>query len=414
MVDNTEEMIEIAVLVGVDTGRGDDRATPETMNELAELAHTAGAQVRGRVIQNRQAPDVATYIGEGKLKELAELCRMQEANLIIFDHELSGSQQRNIEQEAQIRVIDRTMLILDIFARRAASNEGKLQVELAQMKYMLPRLVGMGLSLSRQGAGIGTRGPGETKLETDRRHIRRKISALEKELFEVAQRREYIRNRRTKDNVQTVAIVGYTNAGKSTLLNTLASENIYVEDKLFATLDTTARGVALPDGREAVFVDTVGFIRKLPHHLVQAFKSTLEEAAYASLILNVIDVTSDEYHEHVKVTEEILHSLGCSGIPILKVYNKCDMSPDLSGLSDGVCISAASGMGIDTLLEEVASHLAPLYERMKLLIPYPNASLASALHEEGILIHEEYLPEGILVQADVENKYVYQYKQYEL
>ena len=274
---------EYALLVSVDTGEFDAEVS---INELEELAHTAGAEVVGKVIQKKEAPEKATFVGVGKLAEIIAFCEAQEVDLLIFDSELSPSQQRNLEKLTNVRVIDRTMLILDIFAARARTSEGKLQVELAQLKYSLPRLAGQGIALSRLGGGIGTRGPGETKLESDKRHIRRRIDKLQEELKALEKRRNQMRKRREKDGVQTVAIVGYTNAGKSTLMNALTNAGVLAENKLFATLDPTSRGLTLPDGRQVMLVDTVGLIRRLPHKLVEAFKSTLEEAAEATVILN--------------------------------------------------------------------------------------------------------------------------------
>ena len=289
-----EKHLTRAILIGADTGEYDAESS---MDELSELAKTAGAEELARVLQKREAYEPATVIGEGKLAEVKELCGSLGAELLIFDCELTASQIRNVEDETDVRVIDRTMLILDIFAGRAVSREGKLQVELAQLKYRLPRLMGIGASLSRLGGGIGTRGPGETQLETDRRHIRRRIDKLSAELKELEERRGYARDRRKKDSVQVGAIVGYTNAGKSTLLNLLTGADVLAEDKLFATLDPTSRAIELPDGRSLLLVDTVGLIRRLPHHLVEAFKSTLEEAACADIIIHVCDVSDPEAAE---------------------------------------------------------------------------------------------------------------------
>ena len=320
-----KESAEKAVLICADTGEYDAESS---LVELSELAKTAGAEVVCEIVQKREAPDGATYIGSGKLKELCDFCRSNEVDVIIADGELSPSQQRNIENETDVRVIDRTTLILDIFAMRALSGEGKLQVELAQLKYLLPRLGGKGVSMSRLGGGIGTRGPGETKLETDRRHIRRRISSLEAELKELEARRARYRERRKKDGAVTVALVGYTNAGKSTLMNALTNAGVLAENKLFATLDPTARALTLPDGRTVILIDTVGFIRRLPHKLVEAFKSTLDEAVDADVIIDVCDASSPECSEHFKVTEALLEELGCTGKPIITALNKCDVSGD--------------------------------------------------------------------------------------
>ncbi len=410
-----DEIKEIAVLAGIVSDRRDVTYSDDsTIDELAELAKSAGAEVAAKVLQPKDAPDVATYLGKGKIEELTELCKNLEANLIIFDDELSASQRNNIEDLTGVRVTDRTTLILDIFASRAMSAEGNLQVELAQLKYILPRLMGIGKSLSRLGAGIGTRGPGETKLETDRRHIRSHISKIQSQLKEVEKRRSYMRERRKKDGFQTVALVGYTNAGKSTLLNYLTDAGVLAEDKLFATLDPTARALTLPDGREVILIDTVGFIRKLPHHLVNAFKSTLEETQYASLILNVVDYSNEEYLEHLKVSENLLTELGCSDIPVLNVFNKCDrVDADTKTCGNNVYISAKNGTNMDELLRMICTHLPVTKRRMNLLIPYAAAGLTSQLREDGIIINEEYAETGVKITADVEQKAVYKYEQYE-
>ena len=405
---------EIAVLAGIVSGRLNNEFSDDaTMAELAELAKTAGAQVVASVLQPKEAPDVATYLGSGKLEELKFLCENNDANLVIFDDELTGSQQKNIEDALGVRVIDRSTLILDIFASRAMSKEGKLQVELAQLKYRLPRLTGMGLSLSRLGGGIGTRGPGETKLESDKRHIRTRISHLLEELKDVERRRGYARDRRKKDGVLTVSLVGYTNAGKSTLMNRLTDAGVLVENKLFATLDTTSRALKLPDDREVRLIDTVGFIRKLPHHLINAFKSTLEEAVFADVILNVMDFSNPEYRIHREVSEDILTSLGCSEIPKINVYNKCDLSettykPD----EDNIYVSAVSGEGMEELLKLIAIKIPNPFKRMNLLIPYDKSGLASSARVDGKIISEEYLAEGIKITADIDGKAVHKYEQF--
>jgi len=407
---------ERAILAGIISSRTINEFSDDaTMLELAELAKTAGAEVVATVLQPKEAPEVATYLGSGKLRELKELCETNDINLVIFDDELTGSQQKNIEDELGVRVIDRSTLILDIFASRAMSKEGKLQVELAQLKYMLPRLTGMGHSLSRLGGGIGTRGPGETKLESDRRHIRTRISHLLSELKEVERRRSYKRDRRKKDNVQTVSLVGYTNAGKSTIMNYLTQAGVLAENKLFATLDTTSRALTLPDGREVLLIDTVGFIRKLPHHLINAFKSTLEEAVYADVILNVIDFSDPEHEVHRAVSEEILNSLGCSSIPRINVYNKCDLAGGkYKSNEDNIYISAATGEGTEELLKLITIKIPYLYKRMDLMIPYDKSALASSVRDDGKLIAEEYLPEGITITADIEGKMVHKYEQFRI
>ena len=364
------------MLVGVDLGEYDCEAS---LDELEELAKTAGAEVEARVTQRRETPDSATFIGSGRLREIKDFCADNDVDLLIFDSELTPSQQRNIEDITDVRVVDRTQLILDIFAARARSGEGKLQVELAQLKYLLPRLGGKGTSMSRLGGGIGTRGPGETKLESDRRHIRRRIKNLEDGLEALSRRRKLARERREKDEVETVAIVGYTNAGKSTLMNMLSG--IYF----------------------------------LPHGLVEAFKSTLEEAASATLILNVCDASSPDCAEHLEVTNRLLEELGCKGKPIIAVFNKCDAAPDLSWLSAGlhsVKISALTGEGLDRLLNEMVRALPPTRKKVTLLLPYSMGSDAALLREKGALDREEYRPDGLKMTVTADAKLLERYKDY--
>lgn len=406
-----EKTIEKAILAAADIGEYDCESS---LDELSELAKTAGAEEIARVIQKRDAYEPATVIGEGKLAELKELCQNLEATLLIFDCELTAAQIRNIENETNVRTIDRTMLILDIFAARARSAEGKLQVELAQLRYRLPRLMGIGASLSRLGGGIGTRGPGETQLETDRRHIRRRIDKLSAELKELEQRRGYSRERRRKDSVQVGAIVGYTNAGKSTLLNLLTGADVLAEDKLFATLDPTARSIELPDGRSLLLVDTVGLIRRLPHHLVEAFKSTLEEAACADIILHVCDVSDPEAAEKADVTLKTLADLGAAEIPVVTVLNKCDKIAENIPENDGtVKISALKNEGIDRLLETISRYLPQTSRRMTLLLPYDKAGVTARLRENGKVFKEEYTENGIEVDALVDRMLIKQLSEYE-
>ncbi len=407
-----EEKIKTrAILVSADTGDYDCEAS---MDELAELASTAGAEELARVIQRRDAYESATVIGEGKLEEVKELCTNLGAELLIFDCELTASQIRNIEEATEVRVIDRTMLILDIFAGRAVSREGKLQVELAQLRYRLPRLMGIGASLSRLGGGIGTRGPGETQLETDRRHIRRRIDKLSEELKELEERRGYTRTRRKKDSVQVGAIVGYTNAGKSTLLNHLTGAGVLAEDKLFATLDPTSRSIELPDGRNLLLVDTVGLIRRLPHHLVEAFKSTLEEAACADIIIHVCDASDPEAAEKAEVTLKTLADLGAAEIPVVTVLNKCDkLEENIPENDSTVKISALKAQGIDRLLEVISKNLPETSKRMKLLLPYAQGGLTAVIRENGKIFSEEYTENGILVDALVDKLNIKQMSEYQ-
>jgi len=402
---------ERAALAAVDTGAYD---AEESLEELAELARTAGAEVVFKLTQGRGAPDSSSYFGAGKLQELKDACEQQDIGLLICDDELSPAQLRNIEKllnpdkhaaDIKIRVIDRTMLILDIFGMRAKSREGKLQVELAQLKYSLPRLTGQWYGLSRQGGGRYTRGRGETKFETDRRHVKARIRKLEAELKELEQQRGLLRERRKKNRAETVAIVGYTNVGKSTLMNALTGAGVLAEDKLFATLDPTARRLALPDGREVMLIDTVGLVRRLPHHLVEAFHSTLEEAAAADLILNVCDAASPDCHEQLRVTAELLRELGCeqAGIPVLRVFNKCDLAtPDQMELpGKHVKISALTGENLDALLLETSKMLPQNRRHVKLLLPYALSGYGAKLRGEGRVTAEEFREDGIYYEAMV-------------
>ncbi len=401
MYENKTEQ-EKALLVSVDTGEFDAEAS---IDELEELAHTAGAEVVGKVIQKKEAPEKATFVGVGKLAEIIAFCQAQEVDLLIFDSELSPSQQRNLEKLTNKRVIDRTMLILDIFAMRARTSEGKLQVELAQLRYQLPRLAGQGTALSRLGGGIGTRGPGETKLESDKRHIRRRIQKLQEELTELEKRRNQMRKRREKDGVQTVAIVGYTNAGKSTLMNALTDAGVLAENKLFATLDPTSRALTLPDGRQVMLIDTVGLIRRLPHKLVEAFKSTLEEAAQATVILNVCDASDEHSAEHLEVTKNLLDELGCAGKPVISVMNKCDLVGDIYSMRTfgrTVMISALHEKGFDELLDAILKELPPTRRKAELLIPFSAGAIAARIRNEGAVEYEEYREDGLYMKATVE------------
>ncbi len=407
--ENSQEP-EVAVLVGIDMGLYNAQVS---MDELEELARTAGAVVAAKIIQKRDKPDSATYVGSGRLEEIKAFTEANDVDLLIFDGELTPSQQRNIEDETDIRVIDRTTLILDIFAARARSNEGKIQVELAQLKYSLPRLGGKGAEMSRLGGGIGTRGPGESKLESDRRHIHRRIQSLQEELVQIAKRRENLRARREKDGIETVAIVGYTNAGKSTLMNTLTNAGVLAENKLFATLDPTSRALTLPDGRTVMLIDTVGLVRRLPHQLVDAFRSTLEEAANATVILNLCDASDECCTEHLNVTMNLLAALGCADKPIISVLNKCDLcggSFVLPAQGEFVMISAKTGEGLGNLLAKIQLSLPPTRRKAELLIPYNEGSLVSYIREEGVLIKEDYRADGIYVKAVVDIQFLDKHK----
>mgnify|MGYP004524565427 FL=1 len=407
--ENSQEP-EAAVLVGIDMGLYNAQVS---MDELEELARTAGAVVAAKIIQKRDKPDSATYVGSGRLEEIKAFTEANDVDLLIFDGELTPSQQRNIEDETDIRVIDRTTLILDIFAARARSNEGKIQVELAQLKYSLPRLGGKGAEMSRLGGGIGTRGPGESKLESDRRHIRRRIQSLQEELVQIAKRRENLRARREKDGVETVAIVGYTNAGKSTLMNTLTNAGVLAENKLFATLDPTSRALTLPDGRTVMLIDTVGLVRRLPHQLVDAFRSTLEEAANATVILNLCDASDECCTEHLNVTMNLLAALGCADKPIISVLNKCDLcggSFVLPAQGEFVMISAKTGEGLGNLLAKIQLSLPLTRRKAELLIPYNEGGLISYIREEGVLIKEDYRADGIYIKAVVDVQFLDKHK----
>ena len=399
-----EDKKEKIIIAGIHTGSADriSDTTDESVAELEELIKTAGGETVGILIQNKSEIDSGTYLGSGKLEELKDCCCALEADTVVFDNELSPVQLKNITDYLGVKVLDRSMLILDIFAMRAKSGEGKLQVELAQLKYTLPRLRGMGSSMSRTGGGIGTRGPGETRLETDRRHINRRIHALEEEIKELAKHRDLIRSRRKKDGVITAALVGYTNAGKSTLLNCLTDAGVFAEDKLFATLDPTSRAITLPDNRQILLVDTVGFIRKLPHHLINSFKSTLEEAAVADVLLEVIDASDDMYRDKIAVTESVLSDIGAGGKQIIGVYNKTDMCRDTVGFCDfdrNVLISAKNKTGIDELIAALSDAAPGKKRKCTLNIPYSDGSVLGMLHEREKILSEEYTENGILISA---------------
>ena len=387
-----------AILAGIDTGEYD---LEHSLEELTELAKTAGAEVIGIFTQNRTGAENATFIGGGKLREIAEYAAQREAELLIFDGELSGTQLRNISDITGLDVIDRTTLILDIFAGRATSAEGKLQVELAQQKYRLPQLIGAGSVLSRQGGGIGTRGPGETKLESDRRHIRERITRLESELAQVRQVRGVQRERRMKNSVPVVAIVGYTNAGKSTLLNQLTGAGIPANNRLFDTLDTTSRLLKVSDNLDVILSDTVGFIAKLPHHLVDAFRATLEELEYADLLLHVIDSADPNRQEHIAVVDKLIATLAKPGTPVLYCYNKADLvsREDIPVGGNIVAVSAAKGVGMEILLHKIEQMLGHARHHVVLCLPYSMGGQVDALHSGAKVNSVDYTAGGIEIDA---------------
>ena len=395
---------ERVILVGVSVDDGDD--TEESLDELAELALTAGAETVGKVIQKREQIHPGTYVGKGKLDEIKDLLWETEADGIICDDELTPVQLGNLRDELDTKVMDRTLVILDIFASRASTSEGKIQVELAQLKYRQSRLTGYGTSLSRLGGGLGTRGPGEMKLEMDRRLIKSRIAQLNRELKDVKLHREVTREQRSRNHVPVVAIVGYTNAGKSTLLNKLTGADILAEDKLFATLDPTTRGLKLPSGQEILLTDTVGFIRKLPHHLIEAFRSTLEEAKYADIILHVVDVSNPQMEQQMYTVYETLYQLGVQEKPILTAFNKQDRLEEVFTVrdfkaDDTVKISARTGEGLGILKEKLETVLREQKIAIEKMYSYKEAGKIQLIRKYGELIDEEYLEEGILVKAYV-------------
>ena len=397
-----ENMIKRAILVSVVKATAEVEEAERSLDELERLLDTAGGESIARVIQVKPTFDPRTVIGSGKVLEIKELAEAENAELVIFDFELSPMQIRNLEDDIGVDVIDRSMLILDIFALHATSGEGKLQVELAQLKYTAPRLVGKGAKLSRQGGGIGTRGPGETQLESDRRHLHTKITSLEARLRELEHNRGVMRAQRDKSGLVKIAVVGYTNAGKSTLLNRLTGASVLAEDKLFATLDPTTRKLLLPCGETVLLTDTVGFIRKLPHHLVEAFKSTLDEVKYADVLMIVSDITDPEVREHIEVTEGIISELSAESKPRIYVYNKADKQDETYYTvpqDNTVVISAKEGRGIDTLLETIEKVIHDGKTEYELLIPYNEQSKVSLLYDNYTVISVDYVDDGISVKA---------------
>ena len=406
MESNFETVQERAVLVGLnaDCFTKEQTATDETLEELEALLETAGGFCTGKILQNRHAPDAHSFIGEGKAQEVKMLVEFTESTMVVFDNELSPGHIRALEEILGVTVLDRSALILDIFAQRAKTREGRLQVELAQYKYLLPRLSGMGKSLSRQGGGIGTRGPGETKLESDRRHIRERIARLQNELEQVRQIRGVQRQHRMKNSVPVVAIVGYTNAGKSTLLNQLTGAGIPANNRLFDTLDTTSRQLSVSDNLDVVLSDTVGFIAKLPHHLVDAFRATLEELEYADLLLHVIDSSDPDREDHIKVVDSLIAKLAKPGTKVLRCYNKADLvsAEDIPIGEDVVKISAAKGYGMEELLKAIEKTLGHSRHHITATFPYSMGSMVDTLHSGAQVLNVDYTTEGILVETVVD------------
>ena len=406
MESTFETKQERAVLVGLnaDCFTKEQTATDETLEELEALLETAGGFCTGKILQNRHTPDAHSFIGEGKAQEVRMLVEFTESTMVIFDNELSPGNIRALEELLGVTVLDRSALILDIFAQRAKTREGRLQVELAQYKYLLPRLSGMGVSLSRQGGGIGTRGPGETKLESDRRHIRERIARLQTELEQVRHVRGVQRQRRMKNSVPVVAIVGYTNAGKSTLLNQLTDAGIPANNRLFDTLDTTSRQLSVSDNLDVILSDTVGFIAKLPHHLVDAFRATLEELEYADLLLHVIDASDPNREEHIEVVEKLIGKLAKPDTPVLRCYNKADLvsREEIPTGEDIVRISAKKGYGMDELLKAIEKALGHSRHHVLVTLPYAMGGMVDTLHQNAQVLNVDYTAEGIQVETIVD------------
>ena len=404
MNPNDRVASEKAILVGLnaDCFKPEETATDASLDELEALLETAGGICVAKVLQNRHTPDPHSFIGEGKAEEVRQLVESSGATLVVFDNDLSPAQIRSLEELTQASVLDRSALILDIFAQRAKTAEGRLQVELAQYQYLLPKLSGMGKSMSRLGGGIGTRGPGETKLETDRRHIRERIARLQDELAEVRKVRAVQRERRIKNSVPVVALVGYTNAGKSTLLNQLTQAGIPANDRLFDTLDTTTRRLHVSDHLDVLLSDTVGFIAKLPHDLIEAFKATMEELQYADLLLHVIDASDPEREAHIQVVDRLIEKLAKPGVPVLRCYNKADLLEDTSAIPVGeknIPMCARSGIGMDELLTRMEQTLLGALYHVTLLLPYSQAGVLEILHDQAQVLRTEYSADGIEVET---------------
>lgn len=409
-------MLTKTMLAAVDTG---EYNIDDSIKELAALCEAAELEVAFSIVQRRENPEKKYYLGEGKLEEAKQLAEANEVELCVFDCELTGSQIRNISDYLGIEVIDRTMLILEIFSRRATTSEGKLQTELALLKYRLPRLSGVGVSMSRQGGGGGggggaRRGGGETKLELDRRYIQGRIDLIKQKLAQVEKRRDILNNQRKKNDVPVIALTGYTNVGKSSLLNALTGSEIFEKDMLFATLDPTARKLVLPSGQTAILVDTVGFVSRLPHKLVEAFKSTLEQAKYADIILNVCDIASEDRELQLEITQGVLAEIGCELENVITVYNKYDKEHDMPAPPAAVMTSAKSGYGLDTLLERIDDMLSRRMADLDLLLPYSQTGLINIIRENGRVDSEDYTADGIAVKGKVDKKFLYIFTSYQV
>ncbi len=413
-----EHKIERAVLAGLaaDCFKKEEQATDATLDELEALLETAGGLCVAKVLQSRHAPDPHSFVGQGKAEEIRDLLRANDADMVVFDNDLSPSQIRALEEITGATVLDRSALILDIFAQRAKTAEGRLQVELAQYKYLLPKLSGMGKSMSRLGGGIGTRGPGETKLETDRRHIRGRIDRLEEELAQVRKLRSVERRRRIKNETPVVAIVGYTNAGKSTLLNALTGAGIPANNRLFDTLDTTTRQLEVTDRLTVLLSDTVGFIAKLPHHLIEAFKATLEELEYADLLLHVIDAADPDREEHIRIVDRLIEQLARPGVPVLRCYNKADLvdAEELPVGEGNLAFSARTGEGLNDLLSALDRELSKRLRHAVFLLPYSMGGQVETLHDKARVLRVDYRADGIEIEAECDDVIYGRLVQYEI
>ena len=415
IMENLDEIkLTRTLIAGVDCGEYD---IDNSMSELESLCEAGELQVVCQVVQKKDNPEKKYYFGEGKIAEIKELCHNNEVELVVVDTELTGSQIKNISDFLELEVIDRTMLILEIFSKRATTSEGKLQTELALLKYKLPRLSGMGVSMSRQGGGGAggggaRRGAGETKLEYDRRHINQRIALIKEKLEQVEKRRDILSEKRKKNDIPVVALTGYTNVGKSSLLNNITNSEIFEKDMLFATLDPTARKFVLPSGQSAILVDTVGFVSRLPHKLVEAFKSTLKQAKYADIVLNVCDISSEERDLQLQVTREVLDEIGVEKEKIITVYNKCDKPHESFLMENGIRVSAKSSFGLETLLQAIDEKLSDRMETLDITLPYAQTGLINTIRENGVVHSEEYVAEGIVVKGIVDKKLAYMFQNY--